>query len=149
MSIIVWILLGLIAGALAKAIMPGDDPGGIIVTILIGIAGAIVGGFLWNLLTGNNTYGDFDIGGIIIAIVGSIILLAGYRFIAARRGTTISASQERAASGLTIAKIWSGFMWRILVRSSFRVQARAAVPAGRAGPGRAVRRTRPRRRRRR
>lgn len=88
MSIIVWILLGLIAGALAKAIMPGDDPGGIIVTILIGIAGAIVGGFLWNLLTGNNTYGDFDIGGIIIAIVGSIILLAGYRFIAARRGTT-------------------------------------------------------------
>lgn len=88
MSIILWILLGLIAGALAKAIMPGDDPGGIIVTILIGIAGAIVGGFLWNLLTGNNTYGDFDIGGIIIAVIGSIILLAGYRMIAARRGTT-------------------------------------------------------------
>ena len=87
MSIILWILLGLVAGALAKAIMPGDDPGGIIVTILIGIAGAIVGGFLWNLITGNSSYSDFDIGGIIIAVIGSIILLAGYRMIAARRGT--------------------------------------------------------------
>jgi uncharacterized membrane protein YeaQ/YmgE (transglycosylase-associated protein family) len=79
MGIIAWIVLGLIAGALAKAIMPGDDPGGIIVTIIIGIVGAIVGGFLWNLLTGNDSYGDLDIGGIIIAIIGSIFLLAGYR----------------------------------------------------------------------
>jgi uncharacterized membrane protein YeaQ/YmgE (transglycosylase-associated protein family) len=86
-SIIIWILLGLVAGALAKAILPGNDPGGIIVTILIGIAGALVGGFLWNLITGNNTYGDFDIGGIIIAVIGSIILLAGYRMIAGRRST--------------------------------------------------------------
>jgi uncharacterized membrane protein YeaQ/YmgE (transglycosylase-associated protein family) len=86
-SIIIWILLGLVAGARAKAILPGNDPGGIIVTILIGIAGALVGGFLWNLITGNNTYGDFDIGGIIIAVIGSIILLAGYRMIAGRRST--------------------------------------------------------------
>jgi uncharacterized membrane protein YeaQ/YmgE (transglycosylase-associated protein family) len=84
MGIIVWILLGLIAGAIAKAIMPGDDPGGIIVTIVIGIVGALVGGFIWNLLTGNDSYGDFDIGGIIIAVVGSIILLAGYRMVARR-----------------------------------------------------------------
>lgn len=88
MSIIAWILLGLIAGALAKALMPGDDPGGIIVTILIGIAGAVVGGFLWNLITGNNSYGDFDIGGIIIAVIGSMILLWLYRMFVARSGRT-------------------------------------------------------------
>src|SRR3712207_5474090 len=76
MGIIAWIILGLIAGALAKAIMPGDDLGGIIVTILIGIVGAFIGGFLWNILTGNDSYGDLDIGGIIIAIVGAIVLLA-------------------------------------------------------------------------
>ena len=64
MEIIVWIVLGLIAGAIAKAVMPGDDPGGIILTIVIGIAGALIGGFLWNLLTGNDGYGDLDIGGI-------------------------------------------------------------------------------------
>jgi uncharacterized membrane protein YeaQ/YmgE (transglycosylase-associated protein family) len=85
MSIILWILLGLVAGAIAKAIMPGDDPGGIIVTILIGIAGAIVGGFLWNLITGHSSYGDFDIGGIIIAVIGSIILLGAYRMSTSRR----------------------------------------------------------------
>jgi uncharacterized membrane protein YeaQ/YmgE (transglycosylase-associated protein family) len=85
MSIIAWIVLGLIAGALAKMLMPGRDPGGIIVTILIGIAGAIVGGFIWNVFTGNDSYGDFDIGGILIAIIGSIILLWGYRVLAQRR----------------------------------------------------------------
>ena len=87
MGIIAWIILGLIAGALAKAIMPGDDPGGIIVTILIGIVGAFIGGFLWNIFTGNDSYGDLDIGGIIIAIVGAIVLLAGYRMLMSRRST--------------------------------------------------------------
>jgi uncharacterized membrane protein YeaQ/YmgE (transglycosylase-associated protein family) len=85
MSIIAWIVLGLIAGALAKMLMPGRDPGGIIVTILIGIAGAIVGGFIWNVFTGNDSYGDVDIGGILIAIIGSIILLWGYRVLTQRR----------------------------------------------------------------
>ena len=87
MGIIAFIILGLLAGAIAKAIMPGDDPGGIILTIVIGIVGALIGGFIWNLLTGNDSYGDFDIGGIIIAVVGSLILLAGYRMIAGRRST--------------------------------------------------------------
>ena len=87
MGIIAWIILGLIAGALAKAIMPGDDPGGIIVTILIGIVGAFIGGFLWNLLTGNDSYGDLSIGGIIIAIIGAVVLLAGYRMLMSRRST--------------------------------------------------------------
>jgi uncharacterized membrane protein YeaQ/YmgE (transglycosylase-associated protein family) len=83
-AIIAWIILGLIAGAIAKAIMPGDDPGGIIVTIVIGIVGALVGGFLWNLLTGNDSYGDLDLGGIIIAVLGALILLGGYRMIRGR-----------------------------------------------------------------
>ncbi len=89
MGIIAWILLGLIAGALAKAIMPGDDPGGIIVTILIGIAGALIGGFIWNLGPGNGSYGDLDVGGILIAVVGSLILLWLYRVFATRSGRTI------------------------------------------------------------
>ncbi len=75
-SIIAWILIGLVAGALAKLIMPGDDPGGIIVTILIGIAGAFVGGFLASLI-------GLAEGGliwtIIVATLGAIILLAIYR----------------------------------------------------------------------
>jgi uncharacterized membrane protein YeaQ/YmgE (transglycosylase-associated protein family) len=64
--------------------MPGDDPGGILVTILIGIAGAVIGGFIWTFLTGNDSYGDFDPGGIVIAVVGSMLLLFGYRRFAAR-----------------------------------------------------------------
>jgi uncharacterized membrane protein YeaQ/YmgE (transglycosylase-associated protein family) len=85
MAIIAWILLGLVAGAIAKALMPGDDPGGILLTIVIGIVGALIGGFIWNLFTGNDSYGDFDIGGIIIAVIGSLILLGGYRMIRGRR----------------------------------------------------------------
>lgn len=85
MGIIAWILLGLIAGVLAKALMPGDDPGGFVVTVLIGIAGALIGGFLWNVLTGNDGYGDLDIGGILIAVLGAMLLLFVYRRFAAGR----------------------------------------------------------------
>ena len=84
MGIIAWILLGLVAGAIAKALMPGDDPGGFLLTIVIGIVGALIGGFLWKLLTGSDSYGDFDIGGIMIAVLGSLILLFGYRQFATR-----------------------------------------------------------------
>ncbi|HEY0792597.1 MAG TPA: GlsB/YeaQ/YmgE family stress response membrane protein [Chthoniobacterales bacterium] len=80
MGIFSWILLGLIAGALAKFIMPGRDPGGIIVTILIGIAGAIVGGFLGSLI-GLGHVESFDLGGIFIATLGAIVLLIVYRLI--------------------------------------------------------------------
>ena len=86
MAIISWIILGLIAGALAKVIMPGDDPGGIIVTILIGIVGAFIGGFIWNLLTGGGVSG-LNIGSIVLAIIGALILLAGYRMVVGRRAT--------------------------------------------------------------
>ncbi len=85
MDILVWIVLGLVAGAIAKMLMPGDDPGGIIVTILIGIVGAVVGGFLWNTISGNESLGDFDIGGIIIAVIGAMILLAVYRMVTGRQ----------------------------------------------------------------
>jgi uncharacterized membrane protein YeaQ/YmgE (transglycosylase-associated protein family) len=80
MGILSWIVLGLIAGILAKAIMPGRDPGGIIITILLGIAGAIVGGFIGTLI-GFGDISGFDIRSLIIAVVGAIILLALYRII--------------------------------------------------------------------
>lgn len=85
MSILAWIVLGLVAGAIAKAVMPGDDPGGIMVTILIGIVGAVIGGFLWSFITGNTTYTELDLGGILIAVVGSMVLLGLYRSMAGRR----------------------------------------------------------------
>ena len=78
MGFVAWIVLGLIAGAIAKAIMPGDDPGGIIVTILIGIVGAFLGGFLGNLVTGAGLNG-FSLWSIILAILGSLLLLWIYR----------------------------------------------------------------------
>ena len=85
MGIIGWIILGLSAGAIAKAIMPGDDPGGIIVTIILGIVGAILGGFLAQVLFGNDTVDEFfDLSTWLTAIVGSIILLVLYRLVAGR-----------------------------------------------------------------
>jgi uncharacterized membrane protein YeaQ/YmgE (transglycosylase-associated protein family) len=80
MGIISWIVLGLIAGALAKFIMPGKDPGGFFVTILIGIVGAVIGGFLGKFV-GLGKVESFDLGGIFIATVGSIILLIIYRLV--------------------------------------------------------------------
>jgi uncharacterized membrane protein YeaQ/YmgE (transglycosylase-associated protein family) len=89
MGIIAWILLGLIAGALAKAILPGDDPGGIIITTIIGIAGALVGGFLATKLFGEHPLDDFfDLSTWITAIVGSILLLLVWRLLTGRRRGT-------------------------------------------------------------
>jgi uncharacterized membrane protein YeaQ/YmgE (transglycosylase-associated protein family) len=78
MGILVWIVLGLLAGAIAKALMPGDDPGGLIVTTLIGVVGAFLGGFLGNMLTGTGLNG-FSLWSIILAVLGSVILLWLYR----------------------------------------------------------------------
>jgi uncharacterized membrane protein YeaQ/YmgE (transglycosylase-associated protein family) len=78
MGIITWIIFGLIAGALAKLIMPGNDPGGFIITILLGIAGAIVGGFIGTALGFGDVTG-FNFGSFIIAVLGAIILLVLYR----------------------------------------------------------------------
>ena len=84
MTVIGWIVFGLIVGALAKLVMPGRDPGGIIVTMLIGIAGAIVGGFVFSLFGGGGVTG-VNLGSIIVAVVGALILLAVYRMVAGRR----------------------------------------------------------------
>ncbi len=89
MGIIGWIVLGLIAGAIAKAILPGDDPGGMIVTTLIGIVGAILGGFLAGVLFDADPMDEFfDISSWLTAIVGAIILLVIYRMVAGRRPAT-------------------------------------------------------------
>ena len=82
-GVVVWIIVGLIAGALAKWVMPGPDPGGIIVTILIGVAGALLGGFVVrNLLS--IAAGSGFLGSILVATLGAIILLALYRLITRR-----------------------------------------------------------------
>lgn len=78
MGILSWIIMGLIVGALAKFIMPGRDPGGLIVTILIGIAGAFVGGIISSSL-GLGTVTGFNLGSIVIATGGAILLLFVYR----------------------------------------------------------------------
>ena len=85
MGIIGWIILGLLAGAIAKAILPGDDPGGIIVTILIGIAGAIIGGLIASALDIGELGDFFDIGTWLIAIAGALLLLIAYRLVTRRR----------------------------------------------------------------
>ena len=88
MGILGWIVLGLLAGAIAKAIMPGDDPGGIIVTMLIGIVGAIVGGLIASALDIGEVDEFFDIGTWVIAILGALLLLGVYRIIAGKRAGT-------------------------------------------------------------
>jgi uncharacterized membrane protein YeaQ/YmgE (transglycosylase-associated protein family) len=86
-GIISWIVVGLIAGILGKLIMPGRDPGGFLLTIVIGMVGAIVGGLLVNLLGGAGVTG-FNIWSILVATLGAVVLLALYRLFAGdRRGS--------------------------------------------------------------
>lgn len=82
MGILGWILFGLIVGAVAKLLMPGRDPGGIIVTMLLGIAGALLGGFLGQAL---GLYREGEPAGFIMATLGAIVLLALYRAMVGRR----------------------------------------------------------------
>ncbi|MFE5914376.1 GlsB/YeaQ/YmgE family stress response membrane protein [Streptomyces wedmorensis] len=83
MGILAWILLGLLAGIIAKMLMPGKDPGGIILTTLIGIAGGLLGGWLGKVLFDvDSVDGFFELSTWVAAIVGSIILLAVYRLFA-------------------------------------------------------------------
>lgn len=84
MGILSWIVMGLIAGAIAKFLMPGNDPGGFIVTIIIGIVGAIVGGFIATALGLGDVTG-FNIRSLLIAIGGSVVLLVVWRAVKARR----------------------------------------------------------------
>jgi uncharacterized membrane protein YeaQ/YmgE (transglycosylase-associated protein family) len=77
-----WIVFGLIVGIIAKFLMPGRDPGGIIVTILLGVAGAVLGGFVGRSL---GWYGPNDAAGFLMSLVGAIALLALYRMLSPRR----------------------------------------------------------------
>lgn len=85
MDILTTLIIGLIVGALAKLVMPGKDPGGFIITILLGVAGAFVAGWLGQAL------GWYEVGeapGIIMSVVGAVILLAIYRLVIGRRSIT-------------------------------------------------------------
>ena len=85
MGILSWIFLGLIAGAIAKFLVPGRDPGGIFVTIIIGIAGAILGGFIASVL-GFGRVEAFNLGGIFIATLGAVLLLVIYHMLRKQKG---------------------------------------------------------------
>jgi uncharacterized membrane protein YeaQ/YmgE (transglycosylase-associated protein family) len=88
-GIIAFIILGFLAGVIAKALLPGDDPGGVIVTTLIGIVGAILGGFLAGALFNADPMDEFfDISSWLTAIVGALLLLVIYRMVVARRPVT-------------------------------------------------------------
>ncbi|HUN87237.1 MAG TPA: GlsB/YeaQ/YmgE family stress response membrane protein [Terriglobales bacterium] len=86
-SIIGWIIFGAIAGGIAKLIMPGKDPGGFIITILLGIAGALVGGYIGRALWGSAGVNSWSIGSFALAIGGAILLLLLYRLLFVRKGT--------------------------------------------------------------
>jgi uncharacterized membrane protein YeaQ/YmgE (transglycosylase-associated protein family) len=91
MGIIGWILLGLFAGILAKFLLPGDDPGGIIITTIVGIVGALLGGFVAKALGFGDPIDEFfDISTWIAAIIGAMALLFAYRAVAGRSGALSS-----------------------------------------------------------
>jgi uncharacterized membrane protein YeaQ/YmgE (transglycosylase-associated protein family) len=82
LSLLGWIVFGLVVGALAKLVMPGRDPGGIIVTIVLGIVGAVLGGWLGRAV---GWYGPGEAAGFVMALIGALILLGLYRLLVARR----------------------------------------------------------------
>jgi uncharacterized membrane protein YeaQ/YmgE (transglycosylase-associated protein family) len=87
-GIIAWILIGLLAGAIAKLLLPGKDPGGALVTMLIGIVGGLLGGWLGKVIFGVDSIdGFFDLSTWVAAIVGSLILLVLYRAVTGNRRT--------------------------------------------------------------
>lgn len=85
MNVLFWIFFGLIAGVIAKLLTPGRDPGGCIVTMLLGVLGAFVGGFLYTRLTGQPFVAQFDIGSLAVAVGGAIVVLLIYRLLTGRR----------------------------------------------------------------
>lgn len=85
MGLVSWIILGLVVGALAKWIMPGKDPGGIFITILLGVGGAFVGGMVGSVL-GLGGITGFNLGSLVLAVAGALGLLWGYRKLGRRPG---------------------------------------------------------------
>jgi uncharacterized membrane protein YeaQ/YmgE (transglycosylase-associated protein family) len=88
MGIIGWIVLGLIAGAIAKVIMPGKDPGGLFITLLLGVVGALLGGFLGSAIFGIGLENFWSIQTWLLAIVGALIVLGIYRVVVGRRAVS-------------------------------------------------------------
>jgi uncharacterized membrane protein YeaQ/YmgE (transglycosylase-associated protein family) len=86
-GILSWIVVGLIAGVIAKLLLPGRDPGGCIITMLIGIAGAILGGFIVGLFVGGDVVTGVNVTTIVVAVLGAIILLLLYRLLLGRRAS--------------------------------------------------------------
>lgn len=84
LTILGWIIFGLIVGVIAKVIMPGKDPGGVIVTILLGIVGAVLGGFVGSALISGDAAGPGRIMSFVLAVVGAIVVLAVYRLLTGR-----------------------------------------------------------------
>jgi uncharacterized membrane protein YeaQ/YmgE (transglycosylase-associated protein family) len=87
-GILSWIVVGLIAGVIAKLLLPGRDPGGCIITMLIGIAGAILGGFIVRLFVGGDVVTGVNVTTIVVAVLGAIILLLLYRLLLGRRASS-------------------------------------------------------------
>jgi uncharacterized membrane protein YeaQ/YmgE (transglycosylase-associated protein family) len=83
-GIVAWLVVGLIAGVLAKLAMPGPDPGGIGITIVVGIVGALLGGFIINRILSGPGVTGINLSSILAATLGSVILLAVYRFLTRR-----------------------------------------------------------------
>jgi uncharacterized membrane protein YeaQ/YmgE (transglycosylase-associated protein family) len=86
-NILLWVVFGLLAGAVAKFLLPGKDPGGIVVTILLGIAGAVLGGYLSSLIFGWDI-NSFTLPGFAVAIGGALLLLILYRLVMSSRKST-------------------------------------------------------------
>jgi uncharacterized membrane protein YeaQ/YmgE (transglycosylase-associated protein family) len=82
LGVLGWIVFGLIVGIIAKLLMPGPDPGGMILTVLLGVAGALIGGFLGRAI---GLYGPNDAAGIIMSVLGAIVLLFAYRKLSTAR----------------------------------------------------------------
>lgn len=90
-NLIIWLVIGFIAGYLAKLIMPGPDGGGVILTTILGIVGAMVGGFLGGVLFGNGSSindNNFSITSLIFAVIGAVVVLAIYRLVTGRSVTS-------------------------------------------------------------
>lgn len=83
-GILAWILVGLVAGVLAKIAMPGPDPGGVLLTIVIGVVGAVIGGFVMENFLGGPGVSGVNLASILVATLGSVVLLVVYRAITRR-----------------------------------------------------------------
>jgi uncharacterized membrane protein YeaQ/YmgE (transglycosylase-associated protein family) len=93
-AIIGWAIFGLIAGAIAKLLMPGKDPGGLFVTMLLGIAGALLGGFIGRAVWGSSGVTGWGLGSFALAIGGAVLLLFIYRLVVSRRSSSATTTTK-------------------------------------------------------